>query len=87
MTSVLASHYFNEHLGFVCMYTKLLLLEYIEPMYRGPSRGPCVGTIYTHPSRVGGIQAIILSYPLSYKMDEILSHVLRQFRHDTEVAV
>ena len=27
-------------------------------MYRGPSRGPCVGTIYTHPSRVGGIQAL-----------------------------
>ena len=42
------------------------VLEYIEPMYRGPSRGTCIGSIYTHPSRVGGIQAIILSYPLSY---------------------
>ena len=31
-------------------------------MYRGPSRDPCVGIIYTHPFRVGGIQAIILSY-------------------------
>ena len=28
------------------------VLEYIEPMYRGPSRGPCIGSIYTHPSRV-----------------------------------
>jgi len=27
-------------------------------VYRGPSRGPCVGTIYAHPSRVGGIQAL-----------------------------
>ena len=36
-----------------------------EPMYRCPSRGPCIGSIYTHPSRVGGIQAIILSYMVS----------------------
>ena len=27
-------------------------------MYRGPSRSPCIGIIYTHPSRVGGIQAL-----------------------------
>ena len=35
-------------------------------MYRGPSRGPCIGIIYTHPSMVGGIQAIISSYTLKY---------------------
>ena len=28
-------------------------------MYSGSSRGPCIGIIYTHPSRVGGIQSII----------------------------
>ena len=27
-------------------------------MFRGPSRGPCIGIIYTHPFRVGGIQAL-----------------------------
>ena len=27
-------------------------------MYRGPSRGPCIGIIYTHPSRVGRIQKL-----------------------------
>ena len=27
-------------------------------MYRGPSRGSCVGTLYTHPSRVGVIQQL-----------------------------
>jgi len=27
-------------------------------VYRSPSRGPCIGIIYTHPSRVGGIQAL-----------------------------
>jgi hypothetical protein len=27
-------------------------------VYSGPSRGPCVGIIYTHPSRVGGIQEL-----------------------------
>ena len=38
------------------------VLEYIEPMYRGPSRGPCIGTIYPTLLGFGGIQAIILSY-------------------------
>ena len=32
-----------------------------ESKERGPSRDPCVGTIYTHPSRVGGIQQLFLS--------------------------
>jgi len=27
-------------------------------VYRGPSRGPCIGIIYTHPSRVGGIHPL-----------------------------
>ena len=35
---------------------------YIEPMYRGPSRDPCIGTIYPIFLGFGGIQAIILSY-------------------------
>ena len=30
-------------------------------MYKGPSRGPCIGTIYTHPSRVGGIEQLFPS--------------------------
>ena len=34
---------------------------YIEPMYRGPSRGPCIRTIYPTLLGFGGIQAIILS--------------------------
>ena len=38
---------------------------YIEPMYRGTSRGPCVGTIYPTLLEFGGIQAIILSYSAS----------------------
>jgi len=37
------------------------VLVYIEPMYRGPSRGPCIGTIYPTLLGFGGIQAIILS--------------------------
>ena len=45
-----------------------LLLEYIEPMYRGPFRGPCIGTIYPTLLGFGGIQAIILSYSLSYSI-------------------
>ena len=36
----------------------MLLLVYIEPMYRGP----CIGTIYPTLLGFGGIQAIILSY-------------------------
>ena len=32
-------------------------------MYRGPSRGPCIGIIYTHPSRVGGIYLLFLPTP------------------------
>ena len=36
-----------------------------EPMYRGPSRCPCIGSIYPTLLGFGGIQAIILSYPLS----------------------
>ena len=31
-------------------------------MYRGSSRGPCIGTIYPTLLGFGGIQAIILSY-------------------------
>ena len=38
------------------------LLVYIEPMYRGPSRGPCIGTIYPILLGFGGIHLIILSY-------------------------
>ena len=33
-----------------------------EPMYRGPSRGTCLGSIYPTLLGFGGIQAIILSY-------------------------
>jgi len=35
---------------------------YIEPMYRGPSRGPCIGTIYPTLLGFGGIHLIIPSY-------------------------
>ena len=35
-----------------------------EPLYRGPSRGPCIGTIDPTLLGFGGIQAIILSYSL-----------------------
>jgi len=31
-------------------------------MYRGPSRGPCIGSIYPTLLGFGGIEAIILSY-------------------------
>jgi len=27
-------------------------------VYRGPPRDPCIGSIYTHPSRVGGIHQL-----------------------------
>jgi len=27
-------------------------------VFRGPPRGPCIGSIYTHPSRVGDIEAL-----------------------------
>jgi len=36
-----------------------------EPIYRGPSRGPCIETIYPTLLGFGGIQAIILSYMVS----------------------
>ena len=35
---------------------------YIEPMYRDPSRGPCIGTIYPTLLGFGGIHLIIPSY-------------------------
>ena len=38
------------------------VLVYIEPMYRGPSRGPCIGTIYPTLLGFGGIYHFILSY-------------------------
>jgi len=54
----------------VHMLSKVIyVLEYIEPMYRGPSRGPCIGTIYPTLLGFGGIQATILSYPLLYTAD------------------
>ena len=31
---------------------------YWAHVYRGPSRGPCIGIIYIHPSRVGGIHPL-----------------------------
>jgi len=38
-------------------------------VYRGPSRSPCIGYIYTHPFRVGGIQ--LLFSPLSFTDDNL----------------
>ena len=38
------------------------VLVYIEPMYRDPSRGPCIGTIYPTLLGFGGIHLIIPSY-------------------------
>ena len=35
-----------------------------EPMYRGPSRGPCIGSIYPTLLGFGGIHLIILSYTI-----------------------
>ena len=37
-------------------------------MYRGPSRGPCIGIIYTHPSRVGGIHPLFSPSDTSHKI-------------------
>ena len=34
---------------------------YWAHVYRGPSRGSCIGSIYTHPSRVGGIEELFPS--------------------------
>ena len=34
---------------------------YWAHVYRGTSRGPCIGSIYTHPSRVGGIEQLFPS--------------------------
>ena len=60
----------------VHMLSKVIyVLEYIEPMYRGPSRGPCIGTIYPTLLGFGGIQATILSYPLLYMVSEPRSWV------------
>ena len=39
-------------------YLKHIVGVYLAHVYRGPSRGPCIGVIYTHPSRVGGIHAL-----------------------------
>jgi len=36
-------------------------------VYRGPSRGPCVVIIYTHPSRVGGIEQLLFS-PVTFQV-------------------
>ena len=35
-------------------------------MCRGPSRGPCIGSIYTYSSRVGGIQQLFPSLPVPH---------------------
>ena len=34
---------------------------YWAHVYRGPPRGPCIDSIYTHPSRVGGIEQLFPS--------------------------
>ena len=39
---------------------------YWAHVYRGPSRGSCVGIIYTHPYRVGGIQKIFSPIYLTF---------------------
>ena len=41
---------------------------YWARVFRGPSRGLCIGIIYTHRSRVGGIQAIISSNILNQSL-------------------
>ena len=38
---------------------------YWAHMYKGSSRGPCIGTIYTHPSRVGVIEQLFPSLETS----------------------
>jgi len=50
------------------------MLEYIELMYRDPSRGPCIETIYPTLLGFGGIHGIILSYPLSYTETKSVSN-------------
>ena len=40
----------------------MAMLEYIEPMYRGPSRGPCIGTIYDAPILDTDTPILILRY-------------------------
>ena len=48
------------------------VLVYIEPMcIEAPSRGPCIGIIYTHPSRVGGIHPLFP--PIQINMDSLLT--------------
>ena len=44
---------------------KCYVLVYIEPMYRGPSRNPCIGTIYPTLLEFGVIHLIIPSYMVS----------------------
>ena len=39
-----------------------LLLEYIEPMYRGPLRGPCIGLYIPTHLGFGGIHPLFPSY-------------------------
>ena len=39
-----------------------------EPMYRGPSRGPCIGSIYPTLLGFGGIQVIILSINIDFDL-------------------
>ena len=46
-------------------------------MYRGLSRGSCIGIIYTHPSRVGGIHALFS--PTLYTVDDSLLFILNIF--------
>jgi len=51
------------------------VLEYIEPLYRGPSRGPCIETIYPTLLGFGGIHHIILSYSFLELTTNIEFHV------------
>ena len=66
----------TSHVGkFVNAIAIIRMLVYIELMYRGPSRGPCTGTIY--PTLLGfeGIHHIILSYSFLELTTNIEFHV------------
>ena len=50
------------------------MLVYIEPMYRGPSRGPCIGSIYPTLLGFGGIHLIILSSTYISDLDSCINY-------------
>jgi hypothetical protein len=53
-------------------------------VYRGPSSGPCIGSIYTHPSMVGGIEQLFPSLVSLLGLSASLGSYKRIIKHSNK---